>query len=265
MAESQMEEARSELQEQAERVRSRLVREQMTKLPQQIESLLQRQDGVTDEIDRLNELRHTRGEWTPGMRASTRIAAETEQSLSGDAMDLASGLKQLPAFAFTLKEIAMSMTEVATALEQENTSTFTQRLAEQVQNELQFMLDTMKKGSSANSESDGGEGGSSPGGGGERGGDQDFEPSLAQLKMLRSLQMKINEDTTRLHATLAGDAAAQRALDQDLRRVSDRQGRLADLVSEMVQPVAAPAAQESDQPPQEGFDELDQQLDLLLK
>ncbi len=265
LAEAQMEQARAELQEQAERVRSQLVREQMLKLPQQVESLLQRQQGVTAEIERLNDLRQSRGEWTPGMQASTEIAAETERSLSGDSLELGTELKSLPAFSFSLKETATSMSEVAESLEQGNTSSVTQRLAEQVEAALTFMLDTMKKDSGGGGDS-GGQGGSSQGGGNEGNQGEDFEPSLAQIKMLRGLQETINEETERLNGMQAGDAAAQRALDEDLRRVSDRQSRLADLVSEMTRPATAPRRKvEQNKPPPGNFDELDQQLDSLLQ
>lgn len=263
LAEEQMEQAKEQLQQQLERVQSQLVAEQIARLPQRIEAVLKRQEALNGEVVRLDELRNSRGEWTAGMQASVKIAAETELALAADAIDLATSVDQLPAFSFTLREIAISMGEVAALLERDATDQLTQTLNSQIVDELQLMLDTMKKDPKSNSDA-GEQGGSgSPGGGGNNNGEE-FEPSLAQLKLLRWLQLRINEDTDRLNLTSAGDSEAQKVIDAKVRRISDRQGRLAELVSKLYRPAnpKPPAARENEQ---SDLDALDQQLDSLLK
>lgn len=263
-AEAQMDQAEQHLQERMERIKSRLVAEQMTKLPQRIEAVTHRQEAVNREVVRLNELRTNRGEWTAGMQASVSLAAETERTLATDTLDLSASVAQLPAYAFGLQESAISMGELVATLEQGNTGDQTQTLGWQIVDELKAMLETMEQDKRNSPDANGaGQGSGGDDSGGNR---EDFEPSIAQLKLLRQMQLRINQETERISQTQATDSRSQKIMDQKLSRIAERQGRLAKIVAKLYRPAEeqslvspAPTA-ESD-----GLNELDSQLDLLLR
>ena len=83
------------------------------------------------------------------------------------------------------------------------------------------------------------------------------------------MQVSIQQETSHLHQLLAEGTSAKRQRDEGLQRLTLRQGRLAETVEKLFKAQAAPAMQtettDSSAPDEHGLDELDQQLDLLLK
>ena len=71
--------------------------------------------------------------------------------------------------------------------------------------------------------------------GGQQGQQGDnIDPRLAQLKLLRGMQIAINNETKRLDTVTAGDAGA--IIERQQQSLANRQGKLGDIVSEMFKP-----------------------------
>ena len=272
LAEAQMEQAQQSLQQEKEEAKSQLAQEQMVRLPQLVEALIAQQANVVEEIERLDQVRTETGELTSGQQASVEVTAEVERAVAQDIGMVSNQVSQLPAFVFALTEAQTLTSEVAESLADLDTSDQIQKLATRVLDQLQAIREKMKSDPSSPQQQQGGGGG---GGGQQQGGNgPGFDPRLAQLKLLRDMQVAINEETEQLAAMEAIDFDARRALDKQKQSLTDRQGELARVLKEMLEsakqpqplglpePDGDPAANDAAMP---DLDALDRELDELLK
>ncbi len=275
LAEEQMEQAQQKLQEAGEQAKTELAREQMIRLPQMVDGLIGRQVALVEELRRLDEIRQRRGELTAAQEISVEIAAETQRTLATDTQGVAEEMSALPAFVFALGEVQELMYELADRLDRLTTTVATIELGDRVLAELRLVREMMERESDSQPQQPG-DGGGQGGEGGEAGQQPDFDAQIAQLKLLRGMQIRINEETIRLNDVEPADTVARRDLDRQLQGLADRQGELAGVVGDLVAPPSAaksdlPKANEQQRidvegpPEDDGLDALDRELDLLLQ
>jgi hypothetical protein len=264
LAESQMEQALQSLQQEEEQAKSELAQEQMIRWPQLVESLIAQQTGVVDEVVRLDTIRMSYGEVTSGQTASVEATAEAQRVVAQDTRLVAAQMSELPAFVFILTEIQQMMVEVADWLDALDTSAATQRRASRALDQLKLVGKMMQVDASSKDDLSGeGQGGRADGGENS----QDFDPQLAQLKLMRSLQIAINTETRQLNETQAVDQGSGRLIETRLQELADRQGALAKTVADMFQQpspakVDLPKSDDNQIP---NLDALDRELDQLLQ
>ena len=281
LTEAQMEQAQQSLQQQKEQARSELAREQAERLPQMIEALVAQQKSVVDEIKRLDSLRGEAGELTKGQEASIAVNAEAQRTVAQDTGLVAKQMSQLPVFVFALDEVQQQMLTVADDLEGLDTSESVEKLAKRCVDELDLIRAMLEK-DQASQQNQQQEGGGQGGEGDENdqadGGEQ-IDPRLAQLKLLRGMQVSINEETKRLNAVTGEDAPARKWITEEQQSLAARQGQLGEVMEEMFQQAVAqldapdPNERESNEVQDETgevevdtlLDALDQELDFLLK
>lgn len=268
LAEAQMEQAQQSLQQQHERAKSELAQEQLVRLPQLVDALIARQESLVHEIQRLAQLLADHGQLTAGQLASTQMAAEAQRAVAQDAGLVANQLSQLPAFVFALNEIRNTMEQVAQRLDSLETSPPTQTvsLANRAWEELRLVRQMMHdEPPSKAPEHQDGAGGTAGEEQGSPNNSQDFEPRVAQLRLLRAMQISINQETEQLHPMLPADAGADPELERRVQRLAARQGSLAKLVTDMLSSgsdVQEPKPTQQELP---SLDALDQELDRLLQ
>jgi hypothetical protein len=130
------------------------------------------------------------------------------------------------------------MDTAAKRLQAIKTDEATEQAAKSAASRFKQLLESLKADQAGNGAQGGGggEGGGGDGGAGGGARDDDGIPATAQLKLLKSLQQEINERTEtydelrRRNHPLTPDQAA------DLKRLSEDQGVLADLVRDLTRP-----------------------------
>lgn len=279
-AEEQMQRAAESLQREQLKSRAEVSEDQMEGLPGLIDGFIDRQREILLEVQGLELRRASDGEWTAPQLLSRNRASNAERVLSQDTATVAGEISQLPAFVFALNELESQMIEMAERLQQWNTSDVVVELGSRVINDLQRLRDMIElsqegaaeedvsaSNAAANNENQDTIGPSNQ--------PQDLESLLAQLMLLRELQISINAETERLRRIIdAGDDSLDQA-DFRLQRLSSRQGELARIVTELTAASSVEAA-ETNRPEQRpsddrreemdtrerGLDALDRELDL---
>ena len=212
LAEAQMEQAQQSLEQQKEEAKTELAQEQAIRLPQLIEALIAQQQSVVDEVKRLNDIRLERGNLSKAQEASITVTAEAQRTVAQDTALVAKQMKELPVFVFALNEVEQLMLEVSGSLDRLETADSTQQVASRVLDELKLIMEMLKRDPDAQQESGGGGqgGGSGQEGGGGQG--DGIDPRLAQLKLLRGMQISINDQTKQMNTCLLYTSPSPRDL-----------------------------------------------------
>jgi hypothetical protein len=117
---------------------------------------------------------------------------------------------------------------VAKLLEDKRTDDYTVSRQQEVEATLKELIEALQKAQGQKKEGGGG------GGGG--GGDPPLLPNSAELKLLRSMQVRVNSRTTSIDkARAAAPGKVDEVLDKDLSGVADRQQQIADLTQQMIE------------------------------
>lgn len=237
-AQRDLEDARRQVAEDRKRVEADLAEELVAKSLDALRGIRDRQAALLEEGQRLAALRSSSGAFTPGQAQSLRDLARDQQSLATESRTLAERLQVAPAFAVALLGAADQMDVAVTALEAREPAAAADRQTGALRrlDQLLQAMQPSQRGANANQQnSDGNSSNSS-------GGSQDGIPRIAQYRLLKALQMSLNEETQQLDAELQQLAqrggsmtAAQRARFAALSR---EQGRLADLILELSRPQA---------------------------
>ncbi len=228
-----LEKAQQEVAEARREAEAQLAMEQLSKIADTLASLHTRQQNLKDETIRLEQSRAEKVTWTRPQLASLRDAAETQQNVRQDTDTAREVLTAAPVFALTLTRAMSNMERAADLLNQRQADSETQSAQQAAINRLAQLLDSLKNepgGSDEQSEQGGG------GGQGQQGQPRDGIPPIAQLKMLKSLQIEINGRTQELAETRDREKRLSPAQEKELQSLSEEQGTLADLVRRLTQP-----------------------------
>jgi len=179
--------------------------------------------------------------------------ATLQRSLQTDVVKMREKLSGAGAFQLVLAGTGRDMGLAAARLERRQTGPATVEAEQHALQRLQMLLEALKSEEPGNEE-DGGGGG---GGGQQPGGQGDGVHSLAELKLLKLLQLEINLRTAELQAALDAGEELSDAQQRDYQALSEEQGRLAILILEFMpaagpnpedEPDALPDLREEDQP-----------------
>jgi len=245
-AEEQMQAAADSLRQEQQDSNAELLENQLARLPMLIDGFIARQQEILQEVQRLESLKATRGERTEAQASQVAQASDAELKLSRDTAKVANGISQLPAFVFALSEVERPMVEMADRLRQMDTSDIVVELGDRVVSDLQRLRDTMDRALRQTPEEDGAanaqENEAAQDSDEQPNQAQDLESLLAQLLLLREIQVSINAETEQLRRLeeSGGDQLGQ--LDLRLQRLSARQGELARIVEELTAAASAEGA-----------------------
>jgi DNA repair exonuclease SbcCD ATPase subunit len=244
-----LQEAREELKKAREEVEEELEREQLAKVADEIKAMRDRQAALIAERERIyKEMLLQRPDfWRPVLISLGDLARnQGKEGLAKDLSELAKKkLEGAPVFSRLLQKTGDVMEDAAQRLKdhreqakdggkpESEAGTDAARLQKEALARLEGVLQTLKEEQNAPM---GGGGGGGGGGGAGGGGDGSEIPPLAQLKLLRQMQVDVNkqtEDFRKAHPDLTKLDDKSKTELQQIRRA---QQEVAELLDELLDP-----------------------------
>jgi len=222
-----LEQAQRELARQQRAQEEELARERLAKVADELSGMIPRQQSVIDETRRLDELHADSGKWSRAQLVSLRDLSKVQQALEEDTGRLIEKLAAAEVFALALKGAARHMHSAGEQLAQRQTGATTRKIQEAARQRLADLVEALMPDPPG-----GGMPPSDQAGGGS--GDQaappsDGIPTLAQVKMLITLQRELFTRTAEIEQLRGKDGQLPAAARAELESIAREQGDLADL------------------------------------
>jgi len=260
--------AAKEIEQKKKQTEKDLFDEQMTRLKQSIEGMVQRQQGVINETTRLEELRDPNSGLSRAQRASVAALAIQQRGLAEETLDFAQQVAQAKAFELALRGAAREMTRAAAELDRSETGASTQQAEQVALARLKQLLLAL------NPDSDDPAGGPKPdqppggqGGGEEQSGQGDGIRRIAELNLLKLLQEEINRRTIAIEQARVKSGGLTPAQQTEQDDLAVEQGELAGLLLKLSTPTESAPEDDPDSIPLPGDEDipLDDELKKLLE
>lgn len=252
-AKRDLDEAQQQLAERRQQAEADLAAEQLARLKTGLENLRDRQRETNQETVRYEELRQPAGKWTRGQQVGVLELARAQLGLADETGAMAKKLAAAAAFALALEGALDDMVAAVEKIRELDTGPAAQEPQRHALARLEQLLAALEpdKPDDQQSQQDDGSGSGSQSGG-QQG---EALPDTAQLKLLKLLQLDLNERTRTLADRLQQGGAARDEAARALVRVGDEQGKLADLVRNLSQPADEKPEDDPDSLPDLRLDE----------
>ncbi|MEK7866469.1 MAG: hypothetical protein AAB434_07270, partial [Planctomycetota bacterium] len=248
-AQKDIEEAEQALEEAERQYASLMAEEKLAQMENTLGKILHEQKKVNEETLRLETARlKNGGAWTRPNRIKVQGLGDQQGKVATEAEDLMKKMKEEDStvFSWVLQTAIDDMVLVRDLLKQDvQTDEYTQGLERDIERKLQELLDALKK-EMANRKKKKGPQGSGQGGSGGR-----LVPPIAELKMLRQMQLNLKRKTEDFDRQLKKDKTeefddVQRTI---VKRLAHEQGTLGDLTRKFAE---ALSGQTKEEKPKEG-------------
>lgn len=229
-----IEQAQREVAKERQAAEEQLAFEQLEKVADQIKIMTERQQAVLAETKRLDEAHEASGNWTRPQLKSLRDLAETQRGVRQETASLAEKLSAAEVFALAVKGAARQMEQAAKRLDERLTDSETQRFEQAALQRFHDLVEALKQDKQQAAKPQEQPGGNS----GEAQGAAppvDQVAMLSQLKMLRSLQMELNNHLLVLAAKRDSGSPLNQAELEELKSIGEEQGELADLTTKFME------------------------------
>jgi hypothetical protein len=236
----------------------------MARFETAIRAVVDGQRRVLEDTQHLDNMRRAAGELTFAQLRSVLQLADQQQLLVDEVNDFGDVLGSLGVFRLALGEAAVDMQRAVGLLTERDVAKPTQQAEASALRRLEQIAQAFEKDDPPPGEGQGG------GDGGGGGGEQGPQLQLAEIKLLRMLQIDLHERTDALREqTVAADGPIRGTITEAATRLADEQGRLAELVMEILSrdnadgppaDVDEPAEPNDDQRLDDLLDQLDEQL-----
>lgn len=225
-----LEQAERELAADQKAVEEQLARERMEKLADQLKSLLARQQAAMDETERLQFEFEATGKWSRARLKSLRNLTEIQKNLLNETNDATENVGSIEIIALSLRGAVRYMQRSIDLLDKREAGEATVAAQQLVVQRFEGLLKALSEDDEARQENQpSGENGerhqSGPGG--------DIVTLIAQLKVIRSLQLDLAERYREVRDRAGSDAELTETGQAELRAISEEQALIADLVREM--------------------------------
>lgn len=237
-AERDLEQAQEQLAQARRKAELDLAREQLARFEDTLRGMIGRQRRMLEDTARLDAIRQTAGDLTRAQTLSLDDLARGQEQLAAETAGQGEKLKTAEVFQLALDGAARLMRDASELLLKRQTGEPTR----QCQQNALARLEQIKQALAADEENQGqdqnqgGQGGQ--GGGGRQGQNGGQIRSLAELKLLKLLQQDLRRRTVQTREETAGKETLTDARRRQLERLADEQGRLAELVFDLLQPAA---------------------------
>ncbi|MEE8451710.1 MAG: hypothetical protein V3R99_07335 [Thermoguttaceae bacterium] len=230
-----LDEARQQVAQRRRQAQAELAMEQLARMEDALKHLRRQQQTVLDETRRYDRLQEGQGRLTRGQLAGLGDLARLERMLQTDCGRLGEKLAGAGVFRLALSGAARSMGRAAGMLDRRQTGMPTQETEQHAAGRLDLVLEALKEEPPEDDDSNSG------GGAGQGTGDLPGEAiqALAQLKLLKLLQVEINLRSRQLQQSVADDGPTEQQR-LEYAALSAEQGQLADLVLQLMKVVAPP-------------------------
>ena len=227
-----LEQAERELAADQKEVKEQLAREQLEKLADQLKSLLARQQATIDETERLQLEFESSGRWSRAKLKSLRNLTETQQNLLDETNAAAEKLDSVEIVALSLRGAVRYMRRAIEMLDERQTGPETLAVQRLVVRRFEELLKALADDESESSQ-EGQPPGESQDDGQQPGPDGDIVTLIAQLKVIRSLQLDLAERFREVRGRTDQESKPSEADQEELRSIAEEQELIADLVREM--------------------------------
>ena len=233
-----LKQAQQEVAEVRKEAEEQLAMEQLVKMSDDLKSLLERQGKLVTETEGYEKTRAANdGKLTLGQRAGIRDLSRVQSGLKDEATELIDKLGEgAPVFTLTLKRAAQGMEDAAKRLQALQTDEATIRAEKLASSRFQQLVDSLKPDKGKPGQNQPPQQGGDQGGQGQTPGGGDGIPAAAQIKMLRSLQLELNERTDFYDELLRRQKELNPEQTAELERLHQDQGTLADIVRDLTKP-----------------------------
>ncbi len=238
-AQRRLEDAQQSVREAIAQAEQELAQQQLARMEQWISGLLARQKNVVAEIIRLDVVRQASAGELPAaeLDALANVAAE-QRLIAEETGQLRLKMADQSAFAFALEGARQEMLRAANLLARSDTGQAPQQAAEAAAARLAHLLAALEPESSPPPTAPPPDSPPQPA---PPGGQKDPFSSLAALKLLQLLQSEITRRTEELEQARADGAVLSDEQKEQLDALAAEQGRLADMVLNLIrESVAAP-------------------------
>ncbi len=240
-ARKKLDEAQRTLTAERRRQQVALARLQMAQLEAKLKALVGFQESIVQEIRRLDGLRERAGQLTAPQQQSVTLVADRQIDLRDEIVAQAERLESLPVFAYLLQQAGRTMQQVGDRLQRSDLGPRTQSDAAQVVVQLKQILESLKQEQQDldDSKQEG------EGSGGQQPADtpqaQTLQLAVGQLKLLKTLQTALQQQTVAMEAALArGEQPAESASE-----LARQQQELTQLAEQLVPEPPDPPAEET--------------------
>lgn len=239
-----LEQAQRELASRRQELEETLAFEEFTKLESEIESLIERQQAVITETNRLETVRKERGRWSRGQLKSLRQLAEAERDLQNQTQTFVDKMAAAPVFGLAIRKVRDQLEIAVIRLEERLTDEETLAAETGAQNRLKEILAILKyRKSTPNQES--GDGTPS-----QQQMPTDQIPLVAQLRLLKLLQEELLQQTTRFNESVDQQKELTPEQQELRKRLSRDQADLAELSQELMSLFTGSESDESEPLPE---------------
>jgi hypothetical protein len=235
-----LEQADRELAADQKAVEEQLAREQMEKLADQLKSLLARQQAAIGETERLQLEFEAAGKWSRVRLKSLSHLTETQQNLLDETNEAAKNVGSIEIVALSLRGAIRYMQRTIDLLDKRETGAATVAVQQLVVQRFDGLLKALSGDEAVGQEKQppgkNGEGQQSGPGG-------DIVTLIAQLKVIRGLQLDLAERYHEVRDRAGSDSDLTEADLAELRSISEEQALIADLVREMTSAFGDPESE----------------------
>ncbi|MFH1299528.1 MAG: hypothetical protein ABIK07_00605 [Planctomycetota bacterium] len=228
-----LEQAQRELAARRKEAEESLAFEELAKLDSELKRLIERQDAVILETNRLEQERLSRGRWSRGQLKSLKQLFETEQDLQHEARSLAQKLAAAPVFVLVIEKVIDQLDIAVNRLEQRLTDQETLTAEQSAKSQLAVLLQILNDSQS--------QGGKQPDSNQpnqdapQTGSPQSDQISLiTQLKLLKLLQEDILQRTRSFNNSISPEKPLTPLQIQQRNHLAKEQAGLAELSMELL-------------------------------
>jgi hypothetical protein len=233
-AKSDLDEARRQVAQRRLEAEVELALEQMARLEQTVQAAHRRQEKVLEETLRLDQLARDQGRLTRAQTATLHTVARDQELLRNELLDLSKTLVGADVFNLALSGASAEMGRAAALLNRRRTDARAQQAEQNALKRLGQLLEALKPEEPGDEPADPGSG---------QGGAQGAQrppgsglQTLVELKLLKLLQQEVNQRTQTLEAAFGRTEGVTDEARREYDQLSDEQGRLADLLWDLIAP-----------------------------
>ena len=244
-AQDLLEETRRQLQQQIAQAQQDLLREQLARFEQHLEGLMVRQSNVLAETRRLQELRDKQEDrLTAPQQATLRGVAAEQRLLADESRQLQTSVQAAAAFVFAMEGAEQRMISAAQRLDAGETGVAVQSLEEEALSRLTQIRDALRTGEAEAPAADD----PPPQEPGQSGDSAPPAANVAELKLLKLMQEAIAQQTAELEKLRQATGSLSADQMEQLELLAREQGKLADMVTNMIEAAAEADELFSNQP-----------------
>tara|TARA_R110002095_G_scaffold216118_1_gene212158 strand:+ start:1291 stop:5079 length:3789 start_codon:yes stop_codon:yes gene_type:complete len=239
-----LEQAQRELAARRKEAEESLAFEELAKLDSELKRLIERQDAVILETNRLEQERLSRGRWSRGQLKSLKQLFETEQDLQRETQSLAQKLAAAPVFVLVIEKVIDQFTIAVNRLDQRLTDQETLTAEESAKSQLAVLLNILNDSTSQDKKQPDPNQTNQP----DQDAPQTSSPQtdqvslIAQLKLLKLLQEDILQRTRSFNNSITQKNTLTPLQNQQRNELAKEQANLAELSMELLARLNPPPA-----------------------